>query len=812
MKGSMINSFRFKLIAPVAITFLGIMASSVIFTVIMQAKSSQTLNQEVRDSFTAVEATISTDMAALSTQLENKLQQMQETAATTLAEYSGEALAEAASSVQKGLRDVRRQSGKNILELMSLVAADDVITKDYAALNSYVHNAHRNPDVVFLFYMDKNQRPLTRFLNRKNVKLKALLPEGRPDIAKIIQAGKDDPNVLTLVQDIISDGERVGSVSLAIDMTLAREQATEIRDEFDDLVQENSEQIGVILSRESKRIRSDLQSVIVDVKQQLTDQSAETVTAMTETSSRLGGRSRNLFMLGSLLGIVVLLVILFVNANAVLKRLGGEPEEMVQLARRIANGDLKTSAGSKQSAPASLQAALYDMTENLRRLIGNIVGEGRALSATSTELSLAAEDMTGGAEQSAAKADTVAAATEEMSANMGMVTQASEQAAQNVNVMAIAMEEMSSAIQEIAGNTEKASSMTSEAVGYAQSSSEKVDHLGRAANEISKVTEVITEISEQTNLLALNATIEAARAGEAGKGFAVVANEIKELAKQTAEATGEIKNKIESIQSSTDETVTEITEITQVINSVNEIVATIAAAVEEQTATAADISGNVTEAANGIGEVTENVSQASAVSAEIARDITDVSQVSQEAREGSLRLQESADHLKEIANTITRETDRFDLGGEDKDSLSNYSVSLSRPLLRWTPSLSVGIPSIDSQHKKLVDLINDLYVKMHSGEGKAGVGNALAKLIDYTGTHFTFEEDLFAAHGYEDAAAHAAIHKELVAQVVDFQNQFASGEADISVELMEFLKDWLVEHIKKTDARYAPFLLSKGVA
>ncbi len=810
MKGSVVKSFRFKLIAPVALAFLSIMASAVIFTVVMQTKSSNTLNGKVQDSFAAIDTTIADDMGKLSGQLESALNNMKEEAATSLAESTSEALTETSDAVLADLRKNRRQSGEDMTALMALVATNAVLTRDFATLNGYVRNAHRNKSIVFIFYRDKEEKPLTRYLNRKNAKLKSLLPKGRPDIGVIIEAGEDDPNVLTLHKEITSDGEVVGSIALAIDMTKARQQAVEMKENCNTLVEENTEQIHAILGRESGVIRADLQHVIAQLKEEISVRSSNTVADITDMSSSLGKRTRNLFILGSIVGFVLLFVILWLNASSVLKLLGGEPEDMVALARRIANGDLKTSSNGK-SAAGSLQEALHDMTTNLRQLIGNIVGEGRALSATSTELALAAEDMTGGAEQSAAKADTVAAATEEMSANMGTVTQASEQAAQNVNVMAIAMEEMSSAIQEIAGNTAKASSMTSEAVNYAQSSSDKVDNLGRAAIEISKVTEVITEISGQTNLLALNATIEAARAGEAGKGFAVVANEIKELAKQTSDATGEIKSKIESIQASTDDTVTEITEITKVINSVNEIVATIAAAVEEQTATAADISGNVSEAANGIGEVNDNVAQASAVSMEIARDITDVSQVSQEAREGSLRLQESAENLKKIANSISAETGRFDLGDKGEGAMALRTVSSSRPLMRWTPSLSVGIDSIDSQHKVLIDLINDLYQKMHSGDGKSGVGDALGKLIDYTGTHFKFEEDLFATHGYEDIDAHMEIHRELVAQVVDFQKQFATGKADISIELMEFLKDWLLNHIKKTDMKYVPFLQSKGV-
>jgi methyl-accepting chemotaxis protein len=118
---------------------------------------------------------------------------------------------------------------------------------------------------------------------------------------------------------------------------------------------------------------------------------------------------------------------------------------------------------------------------------------------------------------------------------------AMEESATNVTMVTTSSEEMSATIGEIAQNAEKARTISDQAVSKATDTSGQMDGLGRAAQGIGKVVETITEISEQVNLLALNATIEAARAGEAGKGFAVVANEIKELAKQTSEATLEIK-------------------------------------------------------------------------------------------------------------------------------------------------------------------------------------------------------------------------------------------------------------------------------
>lgn len=133
-----------------------------------------------------------------------------------------------------------------------------------------------------------------------------------------------------------------------------------------------------------------------------------------------------------------------------------------------------------------------------------------------------------------------------------------------------------------------------------------VAKLGESSAEIGQVIKVITSIAQKTDLLALNATVEAARAGEVGAGFAVVANEVKELAKQTSNATEEISRKIEAIQTDAKAAVAAISSISGVISRVNEISMSIATAVEEQSATTNEMARNVSEAARGSGEVAHN--------------------------------------------------------------------------------------------------------------------------------------------------------------------------------------------------------------
>ena len=367
---------------------------------------------------------------------------------------------------------------------------------------------------------------------------------------------------------------------------------------------------------------------------------------------------------------VILLSIMALGAGTLLaliiaRGVIGPLKKGVKLAQAVAKGDLTQSIDVDQNDEiGDLARAMREMNENLRRMLLDVSGGVETLSTSSTELSAISQQMADSSEQSAANSTSVAAAAEQMSANMNSVAAAAEQAAQNVGIVASAAEEMSSTIQEIARNTEKGRTISMQAVTQTTSASEKMVRLGVAAKAVGKVTETITEISEQTNLLALNATIEAARAGEAGKGFAVVANEIKELAKQTADATLQIRQQIEGIQNSTLSTVSEIQQVTAVINEVNEIVGSIASAIEEQSIATREIAGNVAQASSGIQEVTQNVSQTSTVSAGISRDVSSVSVSAQEITSASSQVRLSAGELSTLSERLKAIVQQFNLNSD----------------------------------------------------------------------------------------------------------------------------------------------------
>ena len=249
----------------------------------------------------------------------------------------------------------------------------------------------------------------------------------------------------------------------------------------------------------------------------------------------------------------------------------------------------------EEAAKARRAQAVDKLTQDFDGSVGEILS---AVKSAASSLEDSAKVMSNAVEETDQRSTVVASATAEASAN--------------VSTVAAATEQMNGAIREISEQVQQSATIAREAVAQATTTNDTVVALEKSAGQIGEVVQLISEIAEQTNLLALNATIEAARAGEAGKGFAVVASEVKELATQTAKATDNISQQIETIQSGTSSAVNAIDTISGTIGKIDEIASAIAAAIEEQATTTGEISHNVQQAAQGTQETTEAMTQVKA--------------------------------------------------------------------------------------------------------------------------------------------------------------------------------------------------------
>lgn len=288
------------------------------------------------------------------------------------------------------------------------------------------------------------------------------------------------------------------------------------------------------------------------------------------------------------------------------------------------------------SAQAESAASVSEVTSSN---IQNVASSIQEVSSSSTVVASAAEEVS-------SNLTTVSAAVEEVSASMESIAQSMGDMSGSVTSVAAAVEEMSASLTEVATNTTASAKTASKATEEANATADTVHTLGDAANQIYKVVDLITGIAAQTNLLALNATIEAASAGDAGKGFAVVANEVKELAKQTASATEQIRSQILEMQNNTEQAVGAINGIVGTITALDKAFNTTAAMVDEQTHTINEISSNIGRAAVGVEDVSKTVQQAAMGSNEVARNV-------QEATTGVNEIARSVGELAASADDIS---------------------------------------------------------------------------------------------------------------------------------------------------------------
>jgi len=421
-----------------------------------------------------------------------------------------------------------------------------------------------------------------------------------------------------------------------------------------------------------------------------------------------------------------------------------------------------------------------------------LVGKGdldqRVEISSSDELGSLSDSLNNFIEQLAGIIMQIKEAASQLSLATGEIANSSQQISDGAQQQSASFEELASSVQTNAENVKSANGLSQDVTVNAEKAGQAMDNtvgamsvMEKSSGQIAQAVNIITDIADQTNLLALNAAIEAARAGEHGKGFAVVADEVRQLAERSASSAKDIANLIKET-------------LKQVENGVN--------VSKEAGDNVKIIIGNIRKVAEGL----QSIAHASEEQAAAMEQNTSITESNAAASE---ELASAAEEMATQASSLQDILSRFKvskIATEKKEAKPAVAMHSSQNVFNWDQSYSVDVSEMDEQHKKLFNLINELYLSMKSGKTKENIGQIVDELVQYTKYHFGEEEKLMRIHKYPEIKQQEISHKEFVSKIQATTEKIKSGQAVVSVDLLNFLKDWLVKHIKGLDKKYGPYM------